>query len=347
MATKRGRPCGVGHGPSSSIDEVCVQVHIVTLIVQYESMIDSRLQLLLAVSEYGTVTAAAEALFRSPSGVSRQIKQLEAEIDLDLLEHDGRRVKLTPAGQRLVEHTRALNAQWESALSDTASAATQLCGPVVIGGFATILTAVVTPAVVRLRAEHRQVKPVAKEIYSQEISKALETGAIDVGLFVADESTSRLPDYLEVEEFMDDPIDLLVHRDHVFAVRDEVRLEEARHEEWITGLPHQDSYMELYAATRSAGYAPRSSHYAQDLTATTAMVAAGLGISAVPRIAQEISHPQVRRIPLAGEHRPHRRIMVTFRAGSRGNPRIDAAIHAMETVRTTLADSTPGPTTGP
>ncbi|MCH8570259.1 LysR family transcriptional regulator [Nesterenkonia sp. AY15] len=298
-------------------------------------MIDSRLQLLVAVSEYGTVTAAAEAMFRSPSGVSRQIKQLEAEIDLDLLEHEGRRVKLTAAGHRLVEHTRALNAAWESALSDTASAATELCGPVSIGGFATVLTSVVTPAVVRLREDHQLLRPMAKEIYSQGITRALETGAIDVGLFVADESTSRLPAYLEVAEFMDDPIDLLVHQSHAFASREEVRLEEARNEEWITGLPHQDSYKELYAATRSAGYAPRSSHYAQDLTATAALVAAGLGISAVPRIAQEISHPHVRRVPLAGEHRPHRRIMLTFRAGSRGNPRIDAVIDALERARPT------------
>ncbi len=302
-------------------------------------MIDSRLQLLVAVCEYGTVTAAAEVLFRSPSGVSRQIKQLEAELDLDLLEHEGRRVKLTPAGQRLVEHTRALNAQWESALSDTAAAATQLCGPINIGGFATVLTSVVTPAVASLGTAHPLVKPVAKEIYSQDISKALETGVIDVGLFVADESTSRMPSYLEVVDFMEDPIDLLVPADHPFADYAEIQLEQARHEEWITGLPHQDSYKELYAATRSAGYAPRSSHYAQDLAATSALVAAGLGISAVPRITQNITHPQVRRIPLAGQHRPHRRIMLTLRSGSRNNPRIDAAIAALEASRAKVGAS--------
>lgn len=296
-------------------------------------MIDSRLQLLVAVCEYGTVTAAAEALLRSPSGVSRQIKQLETELDLDLLEHEGRRVKLTPAGRRLVEHTRALNAQWESALSDTAAAATQLCGPIIIGGFATSLAAVVTPAVVSLSAAHPLVRPIAKEIYSQEIPKALETGDIDVGLFVADESTSHMPSYLEVLDFMDDPIDLLVPADHPFAEQHHVRLEQARHEEWITGLPHQDSYKELYAATRSAGYAPRSRHYAQDLPATAALVSAGLGISAVPRIAQDITHPQVRRVPLAGQHRPHRRIMLTFRTGSRENPRIEAAVSALEEAR--------------
>lgn len=304
--------------------------------MHYWYMIDSRLQLLVAISEYGTVTAAAEVLFRSPSGVSRQIKQLEAEINLDLLEHDGRRVKLTPAGQRLVEHTRALNAQWESALSDTVGAATQLCGPVVIGGFATIVGSLIAPAVVALGEVHQELRPTVMEIYSQEISKALETGEIDIGLFVADESISRIPDYLEVANFMDDPIDLIVPQDHPFSCRESVGLEEARGEDWITGRVHQDSYMELFAATRSVGYAPQVRHYAQDLPATAALVAAGLGISAVPRIAQTITHPGVRRVPLAGANRPHRRIMVAFRSGSRGNPKIDTGIEALQTAAARL-----------
>lgn len=292
-------------------------------------MIDSRLQLLVAISEFGTVTAAAEALLRSPSGVSRQIKQLEAEIDLDLLEHEGRRVKLTPAGQRLVEHTRALNAQWESALSDTVAAATQLCGPVIIGGFATIVASVVAPAIVALRETHHELRPIAKEIYSQEIPKALETGEIDVGLFVADESISRVPDYLEVTGFMDDPIDLLVPEGHRFSQRKEIGLEEARDETWITGRSHHDAYKELSAATRSVGYSPQIQHHVQDIPATAALVAAGLAISAVPRIAQTITQPGVSRVPLAGPHRPHRRIMIALRSGSGGNPKIDTAITAL------------------
>lgn len=294
-------------------------------------MIDSRLQLLIAVCEYGTVTAAAEAMYRTPSGVSKQLKELANELDVDLLERHGRRVRLTPAGQRLVAHARTLNAQWETALGEVTAAARELCGPITIGGFPTAISSIITPALVRMRERHRQLRPMVKEIYSGQLPAALESGAIDLGLFVADEATSHLAEgHIEVASLLDDPIDLLVPRGHRFAGHDEVRLEEAAQDDWITGHPHQDAYMELLAATRAVGYAPRVVHYAQELTATTALVAAGAGIAAVPRIAMMIPHPDVVQIPLTGTQVPRRRILLAQRRGSDRNPRVAAAIAALK-----------------
>lgn len=293
-------------------------------------MIDSRLQLLIAVCEYGTVTAAAEAMYRTPSGVSKQLKELANELDVDLLERHGRRVRLTPAGHRLVAHARTLNAQWETALGEVTASARELCGPIVIGGFPTAISSVITPALIQMRARHRQLRPVVKEIYSGQLPGALESGAIDLGLFVADESTSHLADrHIEVASLLDDPIDLLVPTEHRFAALDEIQLEDAAQEDWITGHPHQDAYNELLAATRAVGYAPRVAHYAQELTATTALVAAGAGIAAVPRIAMTIPHPQVVQIPLTGSQVPRRRILVAQRRGSDRNPRVAVAIAAL------------------
>ncbi|PSK95358.1 LysR family transcriptional regulator [Murinocardiopsis flavida] len=294
-------------------------------------MIDARLQLLIAVCEYGTVTAAAEALYRSPSGVSKQLKELAAELDVDLLERHGRRVRLTPAGRRLVAHARKLNAQWETALGDVTAAAGRLCGSVALGGFPTAISSIIAPAVLRMRARHALLTPVVKEIHSTEILAKLESGAIDLGLFVADESTSHVADsHVAVMDLLDDPIDLLVPEGHRFATHDRIRLEDAAQEEWITGHPHQDAYIELLAATRAVGYAPRVAHYAQELTATTALVAAGLGIAAVPRIAMTVPHPDVVQVSLAGAQVPRRRILLALRRGSHDNPRIAAAITALK-----------------
>ena len=303
--------------------------------MHHECMIDPRLRLLVAVCEYGTVTAAAEALYRSPSGVSKQLKELAAELDVDLLERHGRRVRLTPAGQRLVSHARTLNAQWETALSDTTAAARQLCGPITLGGFPTAISSLLTPAVVRMREGHPLLQPVIKEFFSSETLTALESGTIDLGLFVANEATSRVADsHVEVVSLLDDPIDLLVPEDHRFAMTDAVSLDDAAEEEWISGHPHQDAYIELLAATRAIGYAPRVAHYAQELTATTAMVAARLGIAAVPRIAMTVSHPNVVQIPLTGSQVPRRRILLALRRGAHDNPRITAAISAVRDAAT-------------
>ncbi|MDS1272338.1 LysR family transcriptional regulator [Lipingzhangella sp. LS1_29] len=306
-------------------------------------MIDARLRLLIAVCEYGTVTAAAEALYRSPSGVSKQLRELATELDLDLLERHGRRVRLTPAGQRLVAHARKLNAQWEVALSDTTAAARQLCGPVVIGGFPTAIPSILTPALLRMRDQHQMLEPVIKEIYSSEVRTALESGTIDLGLFVADEPTSHIADsHVEVLSLLDDPIDLLVPEEHRFAAADQVRLEDAAQEEWVSGHAHQDAYIELLAATRAVGYAPRVTHHAQELTATTALVAAGLGIAAVPRIAMTVPHPRVVQVPLTGGQVPRRRILLALRRGSHNNPRIAAAVTAVQNISRTLTAATAG-----
>lgn len=298
-------------------------------------MIDPRLQLLIAVSEYGTVTAAAEALYRSPSGVSKQLKELAAELDIDLLERHGRRVRLTEAGNRLVDHARTMNAQWEAALSDTAAAAKQLCGPIPLGGFPTAVSALIAPTIRVLRAKHPGLTPTAHEIYSNDLLRSLESGVIDVGIYVAGEDACYLDQNLvTVTDLIDDPIDLLVPTGHPFAQLEGVTLEDASGEEWVSGRRHQDSYIELLAATRAVGYSPRVTHFAQELTAITALVAQGLGITAVPRIATTVPHPHTVRVPLSGDNVPQRKIVICTRRGAETNPRIAAAA---EELRSTAA----------
>lgn len=301
-------------------------------------MIDARLHLLIAVSEYRTVTAAAAALYRSPSGVSKQLKELAAELDIDLLERHGRRVRLTAAGSRLVDHARKMNAQWEAALSDTAAAARQLCGPIPLGGFPTAVSALIAPTIRALRARHPGLTPTAHEIYSNDLLRSLENGVIDIGIYVAGQDGSFVDqDLVAITDLIDDPIDLLVPADHRFADLDTVTLEDAAGEEWVSGRRHQDSYTELLTATRAVGYSPRVIHFAQELTAITALVAQGLGVTAVPRIATTVAHPHTVRVPLSGDNIPKRKIVICTRRGAETNPRIVAATEELRSAAARLA----------
>src|SRR5690606_5473079 len=77
-----------------------------------------RLHVLRAVAHSGTVTAAARALHFTPSAASRQIRQLARELDVVLLEPQGRGVRLTPAAESLLAHAAAIQARWEQAERD-------------------------------------------------------------------------------------------------------------------------------------------------------------------------------------------------------------------------------------
>lgn len=77
-----------------------------------------RLRLLRELKHRGTLAAVAEALAYTPSAISQQLSVLEAEAGVPLLERAGRRVRLTPAAERLVEHTEAILERLEQARAD-------------------------------------------------------------------------------------------------------------------------------------------------------------------------------------------------------------------------------------
>ena len=79
-------------------------------------MIDvRRLRVLRAVADHRTVTAAAAALYLTPSAVSQQLAALEQETGHHLVERGARGTRLTPAGEILLSHANAVLAQLERA----------------------------------------------------------------------------------------------------------------------------------------------------------------------------------------------------------------------------------------
>ena len=95
-----------------------------------------RLQLLLALSRLGSMRAVAESYHLTTSTVSQQIAALAKETGAQLIEPEGRRVRLTPAGQRLADHAVTILAAVDSARLDLDPDA-EPTGTVRVGGFAT------------------------------------------------------------------------------------------------------------------------------------------------------------------------------------------------------------------
>ena len=89
-----------------------------------------RLQVLLQLSRLGSMRAVAEELGSTTSTVSQQVAALAREAGAALVEPDGRRVRLTPAGRRLADHAVTILAAVDAALLDLAPAPgrTARCG---------------------------------------------------------------------------------------------------------------------------------------------------------------------------------------------------------------------------
>ncbi len=111
-----------------------------------------RLQFLVEVAHWGTVTAAAEAMGYSPSAASQQLAALARDLDIELLDRRGRNVVLTAAGQALVEHADAVFDALEAAETAARRAAEVASGTVLVGALGSTIVDLVPLAIARLHA---------------------------------------------------------------------------------------------------------------------------------------------------------------------------------------------------
>ncbi|EST38215.1 hypothetical protein N566_08720 [Streptomycetaceae bacterium MP113-05] len=304
-----------------------------------------RLRVLRALADHGTVTAAAHALYLSPSAVSQQLAALEAEAGRPLLERHGRNVRFTAPGTVLVGHAAKIAVQLERAEADLAACAAGLVGEVVIAAYPTAITEVVAPAVAALRARAPQVAFQVKDAEGHASLRLLSDGDADVAVAVEHRETlsdgpASRDGLLLREALYAEPFDAVLPPGHRMVGARRVPLTDLSDDPWITPWPGNPVHDVVLHACVQAGFRPRVDSLTDDFRAVSALVANGAGVALVPRTALrgiELGGAVIR--PLEGD-RPTRRVFAAVRRGSRAHPLIELALEALH--EETL-DLGPGP----
>ncbi|MGH3251898.1 MAG: LysR family transcriptional regulator [Trebonia sp.] len=113
-----------------------------------------RLRLLRELDRRGTLAAVARALSYSPSAVSQQLSQLEAETGVVLLEPAGRGVRLTTQARILVAHTEVILERLEEAEAELRSSLTEVRGTLRVASFQSVLLVLMPEVLTRLAERH-------------------------------------------------------------------------------------------------------------------------------------------------------------------------------------------------
>jgi DNA-binding transcriptional LysR family regulator len=298
-------------------------------------MIDlRRLTVLRAIEQYGTVTAAAGAVHLTPSAVSQQVRQLSRELGVELLQPQGRRVRLTEAAQALLRHADSIEELWQRTEAELhATAVGEPSGVLRVAGFPTAASALLAPLAVQLQQEWSALTVKVREAEPLDCFHLLFSGETDLAVVEAMTDNPPLDDgRFDQRPLLDDPFDLLTTVGHERAREPVPALEDLAGDSWILGMPGVGcSARELVlAACRSAGFAPSVAHEAREWSVVATLVAHGLGIALVPRLAQLPPHLDLVRTPLSGRYVPSRRFLSVTRRGSDGHPAIAAALGLLE-----------------
>ncbi|MBX4177838.1 LysR family transcriptional regulator [Streptomyces geysiriensis] len=295
-------------------------------------MIDlRRLHVLRAVSHYGTVTAAARALHFTPSAASQQIRQLARDLGVDLLEPQGRGVRLTPAAESLLAHADAIAARWDEAELELRAGEGEPAGPLRVAGFPVAVAVLLAPMTARLRSRYPRVSVRVREVEVVESFDLLFEGEADLAVVEATPSSPPASDArFDQRPLLDEPFDLVVPEGHPLAGRDGADLADVAREPWIAPLPESPCRTHVMSACGAAGFTPDVVHHAVDWNVTAHLIAHGLGVALIPRLARLTPHLPIVRVPCAG--RPHRKLLTCTRSGGHRRPAVAVALEELRSL---------------
>jgi DNA-binding transcriptional LysR family regulator len=232
------------------------------------------------VADQGSFTTAASILRLTQSAISQQIKALEDECELLLFDRSNRVVRLTDAGQLFLSRVELILAQIENARIEMAEMAGGAKGRCRIGSLPSIAAYLLPWAIARFQKRYPGVDLQLKEALQWQVLEWVSQGAVDfalMGLPAADpqlQSTALLQD-----EFV-----LMVPQDHDFVGRRAVRIAELAPERFILypkGAGGRDLFIE---ACRQAGFDPQVVFESDDRETILGLVAAGVGVTIIPRL---------------------------------------------------------------
>jgi len=183
---------------------------------------DFRLQVFHTVAQRLNFTRAAEELFITQPAVTRHIQELEQQFKVKLFERNGTRIRLTPAGQRLLHHTEELFAVYRNLEFDMSSLTEGQKGRLFLGGSMTTAPYIIPPILADFHSRYTEVQVSLTTGNTQQIEQALEEQQIDLGIV---EGYSRNP-AIKYTEFMKDEIVLVSNPAHPMARRASIRPEE-------------------------------------------------------------------------------------------------------------------------
>ena len=221
---------------------------------------------------------------------------------MPLTERVGRRLRLTDAGLRLVEHTEVLLGRLDEAEAELDEAANAVHGRLKLASLQTPLLSIVPAALDALRRRHPQLRVELFEMEPERSLPAVVLGEYDVALAEEydDVPRRRYPE-LERHELCRDPIVVALPNAHPAAARSRVSLSDFSDEPWLS--PHADTQfaqMQLRFCRMVGGFEPDVQHRANDIAILIALVAAGQGVVLLPGLAHAERDHRIAVRPIEG-----------------------------------------------
>ena len=265
----------------------------------------TRLRVFREVASRRSFSGAAYALDYTQSAVSQQVSKLERDVGLTLVERGTRPVGLTEAGHMLFARTDVIFGEVATAESELKALVGLEAGTLRLGGFATACATLLPRAVTLFAARVPGVAVQLSETEPDLARRRLRAAELDLAVTYrfGDAGPAAQDDGLHAVPLARDPFVLALPESHRLAGRRTLRLAELSGEQWL-GAPavgasagYRDFVVRL---CRDAGFDPSIAFEPGDLWTGRGIIAAGLAVGVMPRLAFTVPYPGVAISRLVG-----------------------------------------------
>lgn len=241
------------------------------------------LRLFIYVAELKSLTRSAERMHLSLAATSSRIKGLEARFGMRLLYREAKGVKLTPAGETLLQHALSMMQQFSLLKSDMQQYSDEIKGHIRIFANTTAVTEFMPAALATFLRSHPNVNVSLEERLNYDIVRGIQDGAADIGIVAGPVQAQGL----EIINFSTDQLTLVVSVDHPLANQKTVMFSDTLQYEHI-GL-HEGSTLQhfLDRIVEESGQRLNLRIQVRSFEAMCRMIESEIGIGILPKSAAE------------------------------------------------------------
>jgi DNA-binding transcriptional LysR family regulator len=297
-----------------------------------------RLKVLTEVVRRGSFSGAAEALSYTQSAVSQAIARLEAETGATLIVRDRNGVRPTAAGASLVEHAEAIFARIEAAETDLAAVMGIRAGRLRMASFPSAGATLMPLAIAQFRERHPDVALTLAEGEPEEIAPRLRAGEFDLALlFEFPGERERHGARLRTQLLLEDPMLVALPAEHSLADKPALSLADLRDEDWVQTSATSPCARHVVRSCLAAGFEPKDTFESDDYETVQGLVAAGVGVALIPRLALTRVHQGIVVRALAPRS-PTRQVIAATTGGHGAAPAAQAMIGILQDVARRYSD---------
>lgn len=246
------------------------------------------LRVVKAIGDEGSITRAAAALGYSQPAISQLLKRLERRLDVPLVERVGRTVRLTEAGRILARHAPAVTTALDAAAGELAELRGLRAAVVRVAGFPSASPTVIPRLLADLAESHPGLSVTYVEAEPPEAVEAVREDRADLALTFSYPGDRRDPHGasargLSVRTIGSDDMLAVLPEGHPAAASGTVDVGALAGASWIAGCPRCRGH--LLELCGRAGFTPRITFETDNVLAVHGLVAQGIGVATLPRLA--------------------------------------------------------------